>query len=113
MAAAENAPKLLSHRTAPEMKKKWSDIKADTNKCVGACWQSEGATGGVQGTVKLTPLDECLASIIGNCLVSGVAVVPQREGDTDLTMDKAAVGESLLFSCAASFLNCRLHNATW
>lgn len=46
--------------------------------------------------MKLTPLDECLASIIGNCLVS--YVVPQKEVDTDLAMDKAAVGESLL-SC--------------
>ncbi len=84
-------------RTIPEIKKRWSDIKVDTNKCVAACWQSEGATGGVQGTVKLTPLDDCLASIIGNCLVSGV--VPQREVDTDLAMGEAAVGNSPL-SCA-------------
>lgn len=65
------------NRTTPEIKKKWLDIKADASKCVAACWQSEGATGGVQGTVKLTPLDECLASIIGNCLVS--RVVPHTE----------------------------------
>lgn len=84
-------------QTSPEIKKKWSDIKVDTNECVAARWQSEGASGRVQATVKLTPLDECLASIIGNCLVSDV--VPQREADTDLAMDKAAVGE-LLLSCA-------------
>lgn len=54
--------------------KKWCNIKAGTNKCVAACWQSEGATGGVEGTEKLTLLDGCLASIIGNCLVSGVAL---------------------------------------
>lgn len=70
------------------------DIEVDANKCVAACWQSKGAAGGSQGTVKCASLDECLASIIGNCLVSGV--VPQREIDTDLAMDKAAVGELLL-----------------
>lgn len=43
--------------------------------------------------MKLTPLDECLASIIGNCLVSGVVLL--REVDTDLAKDKTAIGELL------------------
>ena len=52
---------------------------------------------GLRETVRLPPPDECLlASIIGICLVSGF--VPQREGDTDLTVYEAAFGESL-FSC--------------
>lgn len=50
--------------------------------------------GRVQGTEKPTSLDECLASIIGKCLVSDV--VPRKEVDTDLAIDKAAVGESSL-----------------
>lgn len=50
--------------------------------------------GSVQGTGKPTSLDECLASIIGKCLVSGV--VAQKEVDTNLAIDKAAVGESSL-----------------
>lgn len=37
----------------------------------------------------------CLASKIGNCLVSGV--VPHTKVDPDSTIDKAAVGESLLY----------------
>lgn len=57
--------------------------------------------------MKLTLLDECLASIIGNCLVSGVL---QREADTDLAKEKAAVGESLLFLCTKSSLNCTHNN---
>lgn len=64
---------------------------------VAACWEGAGASGRVQGTEKPTSLDECLASIIGNCLVSGV--VPQRDVDSDLARDKAAVGESP-HSCA-------------
>lgn len=89
-------------RTMPEIKKKWSDIKVDTNKCVAACWQSEGATGGVQGTVKVTPLDECLASIIGNCLVSWCC---STEGSRHRPgkMDKAAVVESLLSGAQRAF----------
>ncbi|KAJ8253606.1 hypothetical protein COCON_G00202180 [Conger conger] len=44
--------------------------------------QSVCATGGGEGTPKLTPLDEKLAGIIGEPLLSGV--VTEAEGDTDL-----------------------------
>lgn len=73
------------------------DINVCIYRYVAACWESAGASGRVQGTEKPTSLDECLASIIGNCLVSGV--VPQRDVDSDLARDKAAVGESP-HSCA-------------
>lgn len=73
------------------------DINVCIYRCVAACWESAGASGRVQGTEKPTSLDECRASIIGNCLVSGV--VPQRDVDSDLARDKTAVGESP-HSCA-------------
>lgn len=88
--------------------KKWLDIEVDASRCVAARWQSKGAAGGAQGTVKCTPLDQCLASIIGSCLVSGV--VPQREIHTDLAMDKAAVGELLVSYAQRAF---KLHTLQW
>ncbi|XP_059386113.1 nuclear apoptosis-inducing factor 1-like [Carassius carassius] len=61
-------------RTVAEIKKKWSDIKVEAKKRLSA-------TGGGKGTPELTPLDERLAAIIGESLLSGV--VTEAEGDTD------------------------------
>lgn len=75
----------------------WLRIKADNNKSICGVGKVKVPLDGLRETVRLPPLDECLlASIIGNCLVSGF--VPQRERDTDLTVCEAAFGESL-FSC--------------
>ncbi|KAJ8256710.1 hypothetical protein COCON_G00188620 [Conger conger] len=69
-------------RTIADIKKKWSDIKLDAKKRIAMHRQSVCATGGGEGTPELTPLDERLAGIIGEPLLSGV--VTEAEGDTDL-----------------------------
>ncbi|XP_026113218.1 nuclear apoptosis-inducing factor 1-like [Carassius auratus] len=68
-------------RTVAEIKKKWSDIKVEAKKRLALHRQSVSATGGGKGTPELTPLDERLAAIIGESLLSGV--VTEAEGDTD------------------------------
>ncbi|CAM4681829.1 unnamed protein product [Leuciscus chuanchicus] len=68
-------------RTVAKIKKKWSDIKVDAKKRLALHRQSVSATGGGKGTPELTPLDERLAAIIGESLLSGV--VTEAEGDTD------------------------------
>ncbi|XDV45646.1 hypothetical protein PO909_013706 [Leuciscus waleckii] len=68
-------------RTVAKIKKIWSDIKVDAKKRLALHRQSVSATGGGKGTPELTPLDERLAAIIGESLLSGV--VTEAEGDTD------------------------------
>ncbi|KAI3353871.1 hypothetical protein L3Q82_005079 [Scortum barcoo] len=68
-------------RTVAKVKKKWSDIKVDAKKRLASRRQSVCATRRGRGTPKLTPLDEKLAGIIGESLLSGV--VTEVEGDTD------------------------------
>ncbi|XP_062386939.1 t-SNARE domain-containing protein 1-like [Sardina pilchardus] len=69
-------------RTIAEIKKKWSDIKVDAKKRIAAHRQSVRATGGGKGQPELTQLDEKLAGIIGETLLSGI--VREEEGDTDV-----------------------------
>ncbi|XP_046873074.1 nuclear apoptosis-inducing factor 1-like [Hypomesus transpacificus] len=73
-------------RTVAELKKKWSDIKVEAKKRLAHHRQSVSATGGGKGTPELTPLDERLAGIIGESLLSGV--VTEAEGDTDVPADE-------------------------
>ena len=67
--------------TMAEIKKKWSDIKVDAKKRIAAHRQSIRAMGRGEGEPDLTPMDQKLAGIIGEPLLSGV--VPEEEGDTD------------------------------
>ena len=69
-------------RTVAEIKKKWSDIKVDAKKRLASHRQSVCATGGGTGAPELTPMDERLAGIIGESLLSGV--VTEADGDTDV-----------------------------
>jgi len=70
-------------RTVAEIKKKWSDIKVEAKKRLASHRQSACATGGGKGAPELTPpMDEKLAGIIGESLLSGV--VTEAEGDTDV-----------------------------
>lgn len=68
-------------RTRDEIKKKWSDIKVGAKKRIAAHRQSIQATGGGKGVAPLSEMDNKLAVIIGEPLVSGV--VGEEEGDTD------------------------------
>lgn len=71
---AEPLKKWRSGRiTTLTQKKKKPNMFLCTNKRIGPISAS-------QGTPELVPLGGCLVSIIGGCLISGVA--PQREADT-------------------------------
>lgn len=65
-------------RTVAEIKKKWSDTKVDAKKRLALHHASVSAMCGGQGTPELTPLDERLAAIIGESLLSEVVT----EADT-------------------------------
>ena len=77
-------------QTILETRKTRLDIKVGSGRCVAAGWESEGVSEQVRVKEKPTSLDECLPSIIGNCLVCDV--VPQEEVHTDLAVDKTVVG---------------------
>ncbi|XP_010778572.1 uncharacterized protein, partial [Notothenia coriiceps] len=81
-------------RTVAEIKKKWSDIKVDAKKRLASHRQSVCATGGGKGAPELTPMDERLAGIIGESLLSGV--VTEADGDTDVKVapDEPDAGSS-------------------
>ena len=68
-------------RSFSEIKKKWSDMKVDSKKRIAEYRQSVLITGGGSGKPPPSPLDERVAGIIGEKLLSGI--VPEDEGDTD------------------------------
>lgn len=80
-------------RTVAEIKKKWSDIKVDAKKRLASHRQSVCATGGGTGAPELTPMDERLAGIIGESLLSGV--VTEADGDTDVKVAPTELGNHI------------------
>ncbi|KAK0134732.1 hypothetical protein N1851_029621 [Merluccius polli] len=66
-------------RTLSEVKKKWFDVKVNAQKRVTAHRRETSATGGGQTTTELSPLDNRIASIIGDTALSGII----EDGDTD------------------------------
>lgn len=70
-------------RTVPEIKKKWFDMKMASKKRLATARCSMTATGGGQGEVCVTEMDEKIRAIMGDVSVSGIPTedVPL---DTDL-----------------------------
>ncbi len=66
-------------RTVPEIKQKWFDNKVLAKKCITAHRREMSVTGGGQTTMELSPLDNRIASIIGDTALSGII----KDGDTD------------------------------
>ena len=66
-------------RTLSEIKKKWFDVKVNAKKRVAAHRRGTSATGGGQTNTELSPLDNRIASIIGDTALSGII----EDGDTD------------------------------
>lgn len=66
-------------RELSQKKKKWFDIKVLAKKRVTAHRREMYATGGGQTTTELSPLDNCIACIIGDTALSGIT----KDGDTD------------------------------
>ncbi|XP_064190462.1 nuclear apoptosis-inducing factor 1-like isoform X1 [Anguilla rostrata] len=84
--AAVNASSAVN-RSAGEVKKKWFDIKVQAKKRISAHRESVGVGGWCVGAPPLSPLDERLASIIGDIHMS--AMLPPLDEFTEMAESTA------------------------
>ncbi|XP_035271167.1 nuclear apoptosis-inducing factor 1-like [Anguilla anguilla] len=89
--AAVNASSAVN-RSAGEVKKKWFDIKVQAKKRISAHRESVGVGGWCVGAPPLSPLDERLASIIGDIHMS--AMLPPLDEFTEMAESTAVKTES-------------------